>query len=1118
MSINQILKKNNKTNITKNVIKEIAPRYNNDIIYKLEKIRNNTHEPPPIKIIIPEKINVEPYSISLNCSYNELTNFEVIKENIEIIDINKKNNKIIVSLTTIPPRIISDDFDLVIESLMNQILPVNLIIINLCKQYKRIFEYDNEKYNQKIESLKNKYKNIYINICHTDYGPATKLLGLCEMTKKFNDDDIIIILDDDWIMNNKMTFYYNLVYQLYQCDAIGINESNIAFWINSNITQHHKHIFYDKYNTYIYGWLSWSIKYGKLNDIITYFNNCINNDENMWKHDDLFFTMFYKKNNLYVCGMNLYFNEKCCSTDKIYSLREDNEKYKYRQLLNKKYNIDNYDIKYHITNIQKRYLLYNVNNIFYNPSNNNLNERHIDIKYFNKNTFMVTITCYSNYNLYETFIINNCKFNIKLLHNKQTFFYNISSELIKEEHLSTSLNIFQTSTSSNIDINKLYSICSILSYIPSCKYLFFDDNAIYQYINYYYPKCINIYENLIPGAYRADLFRLMYSYDNGGIYFDCKQILFEKESIILLNDNLFNDNLFVEDLDNNGIYNAFFIVKQNNNKIYEILLECLENLSKTKYGTNTLSITGPSLWGKYININDTHIKNIRNNNNTFLLCKKLNKIIIKNSYNNYYQINNYINTTHYSIYWNNKNVYHQHNNVDYYSNINGIDAILWINLDRATERKQNMEIQLQNINCNKIRVSGIDGKQCENMIYKKYGPDMTLNEICCTLSHFKAIYMASKLNGNYFLILEDDVIFENFIYSEPLIDIIKNAPEFDILNISKIHIQEMNNLYSPFQNGIYGTQAYIISHNGINKLMQLFKYNEYTNIFSLNNILKVADYYLYVNCNTIIYKYNLINETSYDSYIHPANLQGYILSTIFNNKIIIKDKLLNKTNITKYVIYGERCSGTNFLGDSINGNFNIKHTNDFAHKHFFGFNDYKNSDNVLFICIVRNIVDWLNSLYRNKFHLQNITLDNFLSKEIISYQNDEIIKEDYNYITNEPYKNIYELRKIKCNFLLNVLPKNVKNYIFIRYEDLRDNFDETLNKIKNKFNLIKTNDNYIMGKEHTYCKKKENKFDFNINTNYNINASTILNNTEFDKEIEESLNYYVNKKYIYDGL
>ena len=96
-------------------------------------------------------------------------------------------------------------------------------------------------------------------------------------------------------------------------------------------------------------------------------------------------------------------------------------------------------------------------------------------------------------------------------------------------------------------------------------------------------------------------------------------------------------------------------------------------------------------------------------------------------------------------------------------------------------------------------------------------------------------------------------------------------------------------------------------------------------------------------------------------------------------------------------IYGERCSGTIYLENLIRSNFDVKTSSLSYHKHFFGFNQEKEekSEDTLFICIVRNIVDWINSFYREKHclppHIRHNTelnekqkLDAFLNKEIYS--------------------------------------------------------------------------------------------------------------------------------------
>ena len=72
----------------------------------------------------------------------------------------------------------------------------------------------------------------------------------------------------------------------------------------------------------------------------------------------------------------------------------------------------------------------------------------------------------------------------------------------------------------------------------------------------------------------------------------------------------------------------------------------------------------------------------------------------------------------------------------------------------------------------------------------------------------------------------------------------------------------------------------------------------------------------------------------------------------------------------KYTIYGERCSGTNYLENIIDINFDVNITWEYGWK-VFGFQDcmLKNSDDTFFICIVRNLPDWINTFYRTMHHL-----------------------------------------------------------------------------------------------------------------------------------------------------
>ena len=220
------------------------------------------------------------------------------------------------------------------------------------------------------------------------------------------------------------------------------------------------------------------------------------------------------------------------------------------------------------------------------------------------------------------------------------------------------------------------------------------------------------------------------------------------------------------------------------------------------------------------------------------------------------------------------------------------------------------------------------------------------------------------------------------------------------------------------------------------------------------------------------------------------------------------------TKINKFIIYGERCSGTNFLENAILENFDIEISLEQGSKHFFCFNNYdsRNFDDTLYIGIVRNPIYWINSFSKELYHVPEINkknIKNFLFNEFYSINDEEepipkfqtvlfnnklrnkpknsIMIQDLNYITKQKYKNIFELRKLKNDYLMNIMPSKVKNYILINYEKLLTNYEETLELIKNKFNLIQR---YTIFKNITKYKKSE-KFNFVHQRHITFNLFTI---------------------------
>jgi hypothetical protein len=86
----------------------------------------------------------------------------------------------------------------------------------------------------------------------------------------------------------------------------------------------------------------------------------------------------------------------------------------------------------------------------------------------------------------------------------------------------------------------------------------------------------------------------------------------------------------------------------------------------------------------------------------------------------------------------------------------------------------------------------------------------------------------------------------------------------------------------------------------------------------------------------------------------------------------------------------------------------------------------------------------------NRANIYSMMLNEWIS---LHNKNQKEVMEDRNYINNERYKNIFEMRCCKLDYLINILPNYISNYIIITYEDFLINQDMILNLISTQFRL-----------------------------------------------------------------
>ena len=221
------------------------------------------------------------------------------------------------------------------------------------------------------------------------------------------------------------------------------------------------------------------------------------------------------------------------------------------------------------------------------------------------------------------------------------------------------LNIFQTWHTKKLPIKMFENIYKMRKIHQGFNYYLFDDNECREFIKTNFDSdVLYAFDKLIPGAYKADLWRYCVLYKQGGIYLDIKFKCVNGFNLIALTEK----EHFVNDLNQKGIYNALISCKPGN----EILLKCInkivENAKNNNYGESMLHPTGPMLMDSFFDkklkdnieikletaeINKSH-QHLINYNDKFILA----------IYDNYREEQKFAQKNdHYSILWNNKKIY-----------------------------------------------------------------------------------------------------------------------------------------------------------------------------------------------------------------------------------------------------------------------------------------------------------------------------------------------------------------------------------------------------------------------------------------------------------------------------
>ena len=239
----------------------------------------------------------------------------------------------------------------------------------------------------------------------------------------------------------------------------------------------------------------------------------------------------------------------------------------------------------------------------------------------------------------------------------------ILSGLKKSEEIP--LNLFQTWYTKDLPPAMKESVELLKSHNPEFSYQLFDDNDCREFIAANFDCCVlDAFDRLIPGAYKADLWRYCVLYIRGGIYLDIKYYCINEFKLIELTDKEY----FVRDRDQyfenkSGIYNALLVCYPRNEILLKCIYEIIDNIKSDYYGFKEVYPTGPGLMGKYINSRALNLTFYSNDFDVSLILRDDVPIL-----SNYQEYRREAKSSKYKEQWLSHNIYKK--KVIYVTNIN----------------------------------------------------------------------------------------------------------------------------------------------------------------------------------------------------------------------------------------------------------------------------------------------------------------------------------------------------------------------------------------------------------------------------------------------------------------
>jgi mannosyltransferase OCH1-like enzyme len=136
---------------------------------------------------------------------------------------------------------------------------------------------------------------------------------------------------------------------------------------------------------------------------------------------------------------------------------------------------------------------------------------------------------------------------------------------------------------------------------PEFQYELFDDTECREFIRTNFaPDVLNAYDRLIPGAFKADLWRYCILYIYGGIYLDIKYGCVGDFRLVDLLDESKYPSMIVVETGPKYVYTGLLATPKGNPLYKECIDRIVQHVAEGYYGESPMAPTGPELFGGLI--------------------------------------------------------------------------------------------------------------------------------------------------------------------------------------------------------------------------------------------------------------------------------------------------------------------------------------------------------------------------------------------------------------------------------------------------------------------------------------------------------------------------------------